>query len=216
MNGGALVVDRAEQIKWARVIDMLNKELQMARECQHPDAQWLAALFPPGVTVSPWRMREVMLQNLEDPRAMFFYALTDVIDQETLEAFKRSAKLGYAPAQAELSAMKQGPSRIKWLERAVAQGDRYAMFLLGAALWFGRDCERDKVRGLELVRRAAELEHSEAEWGYGDVAFGELDWERFYWKARAASRGYNEQHSVSRFSSWCHDLNAWSAVESCT
>jgi hypothetical protein len=71
------MVDRAEQIKWWDCIDALaaltddtEAWLQSVRECRHPDAQWLAGLFPARGGVSCVRMREVLLEQGEDPRAM--------------------------------------------------------------------------------------------------------------------------------------------------
>jgi hypothetical protein len=49
----------------------LEPVIQMVRECRHPDAQWLASLFPAGVEVTSKRMREVMLEQGDDPRALY-------------------------------------------------------------------------------------------------------------------------------------------------
>jgi hypothetical protein len=105
----AEVVDRAEQIKWRNALDeftrttfdVINVEagLQMARECRHPDAQWLAALFPAAVAVTQQRMVEVMLEQGEDPRAMWLAGRLSL--RENLRGLVvRSAQMGYAPAQA--------------------------------------------------------------------------------------------------------------------
>jgi hypothetical protein len=51
MKRGAAIVDRAELIKWWDALDDLHhiwdveQGLQMARECRHPDAQWLPSCF---------------------------------------------------------------------------------------------------------------------------------------------------------------------------
>jgi hypothetical protein len=80
MKGGP-VVDRGELIKWADALDAfawkfgvvtVQQGLERARKCRHPDAQWLAALFPGDTLVTPQRMLEVMLQQDDDPRALFF------------------------------------------------------------------------------------------------------------------------------------------------
>jgi hypothetical protein len=72
-------VELAEQIKWWDALDELlvrtsdahiEKGLQMARECRHPDAQWLAALFPAGTAVTMQRLYAVMLEQGEDARAL--------------------------------------------------------------------------------------------------------------------------------------------------
>jgi hypothetical protein len=68
--------DLAEQIKWWDARDILPQRrvvedaLQLARECRHPDAQWLASLFPAGVAVSPRDMMDTMLEQGDDPRAL--------------------------------------------------------------------------------------------------------------------------------------------------
>jgi hypothetical protein len=80
MNAGAVVVDRAELIKWYDALDLLSgtrcprdvaKGLQMARECQHPDAQWLASLVPSGARVTQQRMGKLMMEQGDDPRALW-------------------------------------------------------------------------------------------------------------------------------------------------
>jgi hypothetical protein len=76
MNTGAAGVERAEQIKWWDALDALAEEcveegLQMTRKCLHPDAQWLASLFPAGVAVARERMREMMLELRNDRRALY-------------------------------------------------------------------------------------------------------------------------------------------------
>jgi hypothetical protein len=43
-----------------------------------------------------------------------------------------------------------------------------------------------------LFKRAAELGHPRAFWHYGEVGYGERDWERYYWHGRAASRRYGD------------------------
>jgi hypothetical protein len=77
MRTGAAVVDRAEQIKWADVLDDLcfygnvGEMIWEARECRHPDAQWLVALFPPETNLEKGRMAEVLAEHPDDPRALF-------------------------------------------------------------------------------------------------------------------------------------------------
>jgi hypothetical protein len=77
MNSSGAAIDKAEWIKWwdvlSDVVDFgepmedededfipepdVMKALDRARECQHPDAQWLVSLFPTGVHVTPERER---------------------------------------------------------------------------------------------------------------------------------------------------------------
>jgi hypothetical protein len=123
MNGGAADVERAELIKWWDALDALpsNDEvesgLQMARECRHPDAQWLASLFPADGVVTSERMCTVLNQHLGDSRAaLLFWKLSERHDPTLLT---RVAEAGYAPAQAELSirSTREDAVKLAWAEK---------------------------------------------------------------------------------------------------
>jgi TPR repeat protein len=47
----------------------------------------------------------------------------------------------------------------------------------------------DEARAIELFRRAAELSHHRAQRRYSEMGFGERDWERYFWWAKAAEGG---------------------------
>jgi hypothetical protein len=69
-------VGLAETTKWWHALDELLfyrrvGGLHMARESQHPDAQWLVSLFPAGEEVTREGMSEVMRGQRGDARAMF-------------------------------------------------------------------------------------------------------------------------------------------------
>jgi tetratricopeptide (TPR) repeat protein len=194
MNRGAVVVDDAELVEWFDVLDELvewrpvdvEKLLQLARKCQHPDARWLAALFAPGTHVMPEGMREVMLQQGDDPRALYFASQLVVGDRELL---RRAADKGYARAQVDLAARTEDDAeKLQLLEKACEQNDREGLYELGSL------CKEldDVKRATELFRRAAELNHHGAQFEYGGLAFGPLDWERFHWLAKAAEGGVGE------------------------
>jgi hypothetical protein len=124
-------VDRAEEIKWWDALDDLpNVEgvegaLQMARESRHPDARWLESLFPAGERVSKGRMHEVMLEHNDDARAIFIsYALVDEGDADG--ALWRAAEMGYAPAQAMLSACVAGEQAFQLAQQAASQCKDFA------------------------------------------------------------------------------------------
>jgi hypothetical protein len=207
------VVDVAEQIKWWDAQDALGRRalregLQVARECRHPDAQWLAALFPRGADAEPLRMREVMLTQGEDPRALFIAWLlrspTKTVGTH-LALLTQAAKMGYAPAQAMLSAKGRGDQIFLWAEQAAVQGDRNGLYQFGHCFLEGFGHGKDLAHATKLFREAAELEHAQAQWKYGEVGFGKLDWERYHWWARAASKG----ESVYAFCCAAIDLLPW-------
>jgi hypothetical protein len=191
-------VEQAEQIKWWDALDAITRfewngggperGVELARECQHPDAQWLAALFPPGEVVTQERMREVMLEQDDDPRALYLASRLGVLDEGML----RAAEMGYAPAQVVLSrrsALATTGEGERWLAKAVALGDRNAFYELALVLEYGVS---DKAKAIELYRKAAELNHREAQWEYGQLAFGPTDWERYHWCSMAAEALVNE------------------------
>jgi TPR repeat protein len=194
----AEVVSRAEEIKWADARDSvtegrIEQGLQMARECQHRDARWLASLFPVGVPVTAERMHEVMLQQGDDPRALFIAWRLDKGDSSGLI---RAAEAGYAPAQAELSFHLSGRSgedeAFAWAQRSALQNDRDGLYQLGYRFEFGFGCPEDESKAVEAFRLAAELEFREAQYRYGELAFGEHDWERYHWWIRAKGRAHRE------------------------
>jgi TPR repeat protein len=190
-------LDKAELTKWWDVLDVLDvlehhgcdveKALRIARESRHPDAVWLASLFSPGVAVTRARMVEVMREQGEDARALHVAWMLGHDEEHDL--LERAAAKGYAPAQADLSSVRGGSRGFELAQLAAAQGSRRGMYHLGWRLRFGRGCAKDENRATELFRAAAELGEASAEVSYGEVAFGERDWERFHWWSRAVARG---------------------------
>ncbi len=177
--------DRADLVRWWDALDAISgngaqheieKGLQLARQSRHPDAQWLASLFPAGVPVSSRDLRLVMAAQGEDPRT----AGRDV--DEVLF----SAEMGYAPAQYYWRRFTASDEeRRLWREKAAAQGYRKALSGKAyAALEDHRDAE-----ALKLFEQAAELGDGDAAWEYGKMAFGERDWQRYHWWCEAVVRG---------------------------
>jgi hypothetical protein len=193
MSGG--VVAKAEQIKWWDVLDVLEhilslgKGVQMARECQHPDAQWLAALFPTGVEVTEERFRAAMREQGDDPRALYMLWLRGFVDRAALA---RAAEMGYARAQTSLSMKLEDEDAdlaAAYCQKGAAQGDPFCVFRFANCLPQGRGFAKDEAKALELFRAAAEWDYPPALFGVGRLVFGEFDWERYYWWGRAGERG---------------------------
>jgi TPR repeat protein len=204
--GAAGCSDRAELIKWwdalhclglLRGPDEVEEGLQMARDSRHPDAQWLASLFPAGVAVTRARMREVIADQGEDARALFVGWLLRT-EHASIELLTRSAKLEYAPAEAELSlallfAKTPGDEKFYLAQSAALKGDREGAYWLAMYYRLGWSCSVDMDKAVEWCRVAAELDHAVAQSRLGYWAFGTYDWERYYWWERAASRGVHVQ-----------------------
>jgi hypothetical protein len=196
-NTGALVVDRAEQIKWWNAIDAFKKRrngdrkirkgLKIARSCRHPDSMWLASLFPAGVAVTEQRVAQVMLEQGSDRRALFFAGMLG-----STALLQRSAEMGYAPAQAQMAARCKDELCFEWARRAAEQMDRGGLHMLGLCYRNGCGCVEDKDKWLALCAQAAELEHPRAQWVHSRVAFGRLDWQRYHWWGRALANGYTD------------------------
>jgi hypothetical protein len=195
MNERALDSVAAERIKWWDAIGALSDQddpeegLRLARECRHPDAVWLAALFPAGVAVTRERVAAVMLQQEGDARGIYLaWLLGEGIPRSFL---LEAALLGYPVAQGHLAYIANADAKESffWAEKAAQNGDRFGTFWLADCLWRGRGCTEDVGRALELMKVAAELEYLPAMHYRGELSFGEFDWERYYWWGRAAARG---------------------------
>jgi hypothetical protein len=172
MNGGAVAVDKAELIKWYDALDTLTgtlgpqdveKGLQMACECQHPDAVWLASLFPAGAEVTQERVREVMLQQGDDPRAMWIAWRAGGLNDKAL--LSRAAERGFARAQVDLAHRTDDDAEsLRMPELAVDQEDREALYKLGD-MWLQEE-GKDITTAIEPSRRAAELNDGPAQEKY--------------------------------------------------
>jgi hypothetical protein len=198
-SSGAPSVDRAELIKWHDALeelftgDDLDAGFQLVRCCQHPDAQWLASLFPSDEDVVQEHMWEVLRRLDNDPRAMLVAWLVGSQEDDWDEELKdRAAERGYAPAQAVVAAdrfsARDEAQGFFWAQLAAAQQDRRALYMLGKCCRDGRGCVRDLGKAIEFFRSAAELECPKAQWTLAELAYGALDWQRYHWMGRAAQK----------------------------
>jgi TPR repeat protein len=201
-------VDRAEQIKWWDVVDALSTRwatiqeevagtaemLRLARECRHPDAQWLTSLFPAGVGDGMTRhvMAEMLREHGGGPRTAFVASCAK--DAGWMGLLRFAAANGYAPAQARLSASALIPEAEKFrlAQLACAQGDRCGIAQLAHCFRCGVGCEPNKERAVELYKEAALLLDPSALYYYGLLGFGPLDAERYHWWSLAVSRGFGQ------------------------
>jgi hypothetical protein len=189
-------VDVAEQIKWWDALDTLaarlcsancTKAVQMARGCRHPDAQWLLALLPRGEPVTLHLLRAAV-NDQTSGRGL--YLAWELDQRRDVALLQRAAEMGYARAQAFLSSeLVESADVFRLAQSAADGGDRDGLFRLANCFYGGVGCAKDETKAIELFRQSAELELGIAQHRYGELAFGELDWERHMWWGRAAVRG---------------------------
>jgi hypothetical protein len=70
------------------------------------------------------------------------------------------------------------------------------LFELAICYLRGWGCAKNARKAIELFREAALLEHRSAMAQYGELAFRERDWERFYWTGRAAVKKSGVQQYI--------------------
>jgi hypothetical protein len=189
--------DRAELIKWMRALDVMDarsdteikRALQMARECRHPDAQWLMALLPDyDVRATRQPMLDVLEAHRDDPRAL--HLAWKIGYTSSHDSLRRAAEMGYAPAEADMCTITTGPEGFTWSERAAAKKNRRGMYMLACSLRQGNLCEKDEARAMELFKESAELEYPLSLVMCGKVGFYDYEWERYVFLARAALAGW--------------------------
>ncbi len=188
-RGGA-AQDRAELVKWWDILDAHSEDtcqntVRRARENRHPDAVWLASLFPGDISELGWRqVRAVLEAQGSDARALFLVA-----PLEAAGALWRAAELGYAPAQAAMALEDVSRmAKFEWAEKAAAQGDRLGLRLLGEFLRDGVGCARDEAKSVAALTEAAELGDGNAQFVLGcDLA--PRDWRRYRWWGPVGRQG---------------------------
>jgi hypothetical protein len=129
---------RAAIIEWRDIMEVLAMTtrrngdaavattLQEARLCQHPDAQWLASLFPEGSTYSCQSFYELLMAHDNDPRALYLAACVEFDKAKRHALTERASDLGYAPAQVFVGCLKSRPELIR---KAAEQGGRVGSLL---------------------------------------------------------------------------------------
>jgi hypothetical protein len=200
---GAPVLDLKDWVKWwDGAYELIHdcpdvpKALELFRESQHPDAQWAASLFPEGAEVTQESMHGVMAEQGEDPRALFLLWTCREEDNDDMGALTRAAQMGYAAAQGWLcQRLRDVDESFAWAQKACESGDRNGIAHLADAYHSGKGCVQDEARAIELYRQAAELEDVCSQHTYGQLAFGELDWRRYHWWAKAFHRDHSADFS---------------------
>ncbi len=200
MKTGGVAASQSDLVKWLDAVDALTGQgafessaspnlargVELARESGHPDAQWLASLFPADALVSCEEMRRVLTaQGDDDARACLIRAFLPGADRAAL--LRRATALGYGPAMT-LADAADVQEKFALSERAAAWGDRRGHFWQGCLRVRGVGCELNTAAGIASFRIAAELGHAEAQVLYGEMACQWSDPERYRWWGRAARR----------------------------
>lgn len=169
----------------------MAKGLRMARACEHPDAVWLASLFPEGAPASSALARDVLQQQGDDPRAQCFAALLSVpVDMPLLlRAAQRGNALAMAVLGKEGTMEESGLPAEQWTSRSAELKEPRGLCELGTCSWFGWGCPKNKERALQLYREAADLGDADAQLFYAADAFGEGEPQRYVYLGRAAAAG---------------------------
>ncbi len=210
-------VPLVELFKWLDVRDTFFGEnerkqditaaLALARDCKHPDAEWLTSIFE-GKNVSTVEdARKVFLCCENDARALCSaWSLTE--DRwKDLSSLFRASEMGNVFACSVLcfhvwEEKKEEAFRLAQL--AASQHERDGFYWLGCCFRNGLGFKKDLNLAKENLFIAAELGHVWAAAEFGDM-LGEFDPFRWLWWDRAALRGY----SYSFFRSFSKQVRAF-------
>ena len=117
-------------------------------------------------------------------------------DQDTLEFFRRSAELGYAPAQIALGYMydtgfrvaKEPRQAAEWYKKAAQQGDSLAPWLLGRVIYLGAVPPLDVNDAIIWLQRAADANNPFAQHLLGLIKLEKNDYAKAAELFRTASQ----------------------------
>ncbi len=195
-------VPLAELFKWLDVRDTLLGEnekqkditaaLALARDCKHPDAEWLRSIFE-GKDVSTGEdAGKVFLCSQDDARGLCFaWWLSDGRGND-LSLLRRACKMENAFACSTLCGLvwdENLDETFRLAQLAAKKHDRDGFAWLGRCFLDGVGCEQDLNFAQENYLIAAELGHVWAANYYGRL-LGESDPDCWLWWSRAAVRGW--------------------------
>jgi len=151
--------DPTHKLEWYEIRDFLfghnNKEqdvdraLEMASTCRHPDAQWLTDVCAGKDVKTCEGAKDVFLaQGNDDARALCFAALVDESTEDE-PRLRRSAEMGFALAQARMVSHTEGLECFTFASRAAAQGERDGFYFLGCCLKNAFGCDQDLEKAKE-------------------------------------------------------------------
>ncbi len=211
-------VPLVELFKWLDVRDTLLGEnfkkqditaaLALARDCKHPDAEWLTSIFEGKDVSTKEDARKVFLSFENDARALCFAWWMGENREKDLTLIRCAALMGYAFAVSSWEwqcGLVEEFIRLNQL--AVAQHERDGFYDLAhhfrSCFYIGKihgeeDCEEDWNLAKENHCIAAELGHVYAAANYG-AFLDESDAARWLWWSRAALHGLPPRSFLGSF-----------------
>ena len=191
------------QMEWYKIRDLFFGDnytcqniplaLSLASLCAYPDAQWLGNVCK-GKNVNTNRDAEQVFRALDrnDARALCFGWL--VAERRLISDLKRSAKLGFAFAQAIYSY--RSDSSLKYAQLAANQGERDGYRILGHhyLLCIG---ENNNEKAKENLLQACRMDAVSAMTIVGNTLKDD-DPQKWYWSGQAAARG-RQSHFFCNF-----------------
>ncbi len=184
--------EKRERIKWfyARHIffeyeeTSLSDGLALARQCEHEDARFLVSLFPKGAPATKSEAAAVFLAQGGDARCLCWAACCGAEPKEGL--LRLSAEGGYGWGQRKHAWRVRSEERTMWLEKAVARVEPSAMPEFAHHLRKGQDVAVDGARADDMLREAAELGDSFAQYQFAEHCCAEDSLEHYQWLRRSA------------------------------
>ncbi len=195
-------VPLVELFKWLDVRDTLlgynereqdiTAALALARDCKHPDAEWLTSIFEGKEASTKEQMGKVFLSFENDARALCFaWWFTD--DREDALLLRRASELKNAFACSTLCGVvlndddgEEEAFRLAQLASSLHERDGF--YWLGRCFENGFGCEEDLNLAEQNLVIAAEMGDGFAAFCYGKL-LDVSDPVRWLWFGRAALRG---------------------------
>lgn len=164
-----------------RVQDV-QKGLELARECSHPEAVWLTKMFAQTPAPTKAEALKIILQG-QDALALCFSSILSGGNYSS--SLERASTMGCALAQGWLACRADTPNKFELAQRSAEQKEAGGIFLLGKCYSKGEGCKWNQNKAQEHILRAARMGHVAA---MVDLAklFARSSFQRFLWLGRAA------------------------------
>ncbi len=195
-------VPLVELFKWLDIRDTfigenkkeqdITRALTLARDCKHPDAEWLTSLFKGKDVSTKEQAREVLLLHQNDALALCFAWHLNNFRWRDLSPLRCAAEMGNAFACSLVSAdawcEDDFVQAFRFAQQAAETHERDGYAWLATCYSRGDGCEMNLHLAKENYLIAAELGYTWAASSYADC-LEVSDPERWMWWGRAALHG---------------------------